>query len=306
MGRFGAHALLPAAFAALVVACSSAPPAPPPRLGPPQPLPPPRVVESPGPITPTSGGIASDDELPHGRAWLGVELAATDRGKAGVRVRAVVRGSPAARAGLQQGDVLLRIGGQTVGSPRQVVRTVGAHSVGERIAVAFRRSLGDRLVAVTLAPLPDDDAIMRMSYVGASAPPLTGLKSVQGSLTPRLGALRGKVVVLEFWAPWCMVCRVMAPTMNDWAQRYGAQGVAVMGVTMTPVQQAATAASQIGMSYPIASDESGEVTQAYGATALPTLFVIDRRGIVRDVLVGYSSARLQQLEAEVDRLVAER
>lgn len=237
---------------------------------------------------------------------MGVELAATDRGKAGVRVRAVVRGSPAAQAGLHQGDVLLRIGGQAVQSPRQVVSTVAQHEAGERVSVAFRRNQSDRLVAIRLAQLPDDDTVMRMSYVGAPAPPLAGLKSVQGSLTPRLGALRGKVVVLEFWAPWCMVCRVMAPTMNDWNERFGAQGVAVMGVTTTPVQQAATAASQLGMSYPIASDESGRVTQAYRAVALPTLFVIDRHGIVRDVLVGYSSPRLQQLESEVDRLVAER
>lgn len=304
MGFSGVHALLPAALAVLVAACSSDP-GPPPRLGPAQPLPAPRVVEGPGPITPTSGGIDPDGPA-HGHGWLGVELAATGQGEPGVRVRSVVRGSPAAQSGLQQGDVLLRIGGKAVQSPRQVVRTVGGHAAGERVAVAFRRAHSDRLVAVTLATLPDDDTIMRMSYVGAPAPPLTGLKSVQGSLTPRLGALRGKVVLLEFWAPWCMVCRVMAPTMNDWNHRYGAQGVAVMGVTMTPVQQAASAASQIGMSYPIASDESGKVTEAYRATALPTLFVIDRRGIVRDVLVGYSSPRLKELQAEVDRLVAER
>ncbi len=221
-------------------------------------------------------------------------------------MREVVRGSPAAQAGLRDGDVLLRIGGQAVQTPRQVVRTVARHDAGERVSIAFRRDRSDRLVAVTLAQLPDDDTIMRMSYVGAPAPPLTGLKTVQGSLTPRLGALRGKVVVLEFWAPWCMVCRIMTPTMNDWNQRYGAQGVAVMGVTTTPVQQAATAASQIGISYPVASDESGKVTEAYRAIALPTLFVIDRRGIVRDVLVGYSSPRLHQLESEVDQLLAER
>ncbi len=265
------------------------------------------MVASAGPITPTSGGIDQDAAPTRGaRGWLGVELAATDQGKPGVLVQSVVRGSPAAHAGLQAGDVLLRIGGQAVGSPRQLVRTVAGHQAGERVAVAFRRARNDRLVAVTLAPLPDDDTIMRMSYVGAPAPPLTGLKSVQGSLTPRLGALRGKVVVLEFWAPWCMVCRVLTPTMNDWNRRYGAQGVAVMGVTMTPVQQAAMAASQIGMTYPVASDESGQVTEAYRATALPTVFVIDRRGIVRDVLVGYSTPRLHELEGEVDQLVAER
>jgi alkyl hydroperoxide reductase subunit AhpC len=74
---------------------------------------------------------------------------------------------------------------------------------------------------------------------------------------------------------------------------------------MDPVGPALSASRQLGMAYAIASDADGETTQAYRATSLPTVFVIDRQGIVRDVMVGYSSTRLAELSNLVDQLVRE-
>lgn len=225
-------------------------------------------------------------------------------GEAGVRVRSVVHGSPAEQTGLAEGDRILSVDGQSVQRPEDVVTRVGAHPAGARVSLGVRRGTQDRLFAVRLAPKPDTERIMRMSYVGRPAPTLEALKAAQGSVTPTLGALRGNVVVVEFWATWCMVCRVLAPTMESWQKRYAGQGVELLGITMEPVDRAALAASELGMTYPIASDETGKTSRAYRALALPTLFVIDRQGTVRDVLVGYSSGRLQQIQALLDRLVA--
>ena len=161
------------------------------------------------------------------------------------------------------------------------------------------------MLQVRLGPAPDDDGVMRMRYVGAPAPALVQLQTVQGSVTPTKNALQGKVVVLEFWASWCAVCRFLVPKMNEWHDRFGMQGVEVLGVTTEPVVPAAQAASQLGMGYPIASDNSGKTTEAYRANALPTLFVLDRKGIVRDVVVGYSSDRIAHMETVIDKLVAE-
>ncbi len=202
-------------------------------------------------------------------------------------------------------DRILSVDGRNVQRPEDVVALVGAHPSGERVSLGVQRGAQQRLFAVPLAPKPDNDQIMQMSYVGEPAPTLDSLKAVQGSVTPTLGGLRGKVVVIEFWATWCMVCRVLAPTMESWQKRYAGQGVELLGITTEPVDRAALAASQLGMTYPIASDETGRTSRAYRALALPTLFVIDRRGKVRDVLVGYSSERLQDLQSLLDRLVAE-
>lgn len=285
-------------LAALVAGCGS-PGAAAPRLASVASEPPPADADPPA-AEPEPAG-----EPPTGRrGWLGVELAKAPD-EPGVRVRRVVRGSPAARGGLLPGDLIQRIGGEPVTQPEDVVRLVGRRSAGERLSVSLRRGDQSRLLAVVLDPRPDDDGMMRMSYVGAPAPALQSLQTVQGSITPELSALQGKVVVLEFWASWCAVCRILVPTINDWYARYSPQGVEVLGVTTDSVGLASRSAYELKISYPVASDHSGKTSEAYGAIALPTLFVLDKRGVVRDVMVGYSSERMAQLEALIERLVAE-
>jgi len=247
----------------------------------------------------------SDDDDPQfsTRGWLGVEIAAPEPTEPGVLVRSVIRGSPAERAGILAGDHLLKLDGVSVVAPDDVVRLVGARAPGTRLGVVVQRDGAERLFAVELEPAPDETGALRRVYVGARAPALFGLETVQGSLEPTSAGLRGKIVVLEFWAPWCAVCRFLVPTMNDWHARYAAQGVALLGITMDPVSTASPAAMQLDMRYPVASDHSGKTTVAYRANALPTLFVIDRRGIVRDVVVGYSSKRIQEMQALIERLL---
>jgi peroxiredoxin len=97
----------------------------------------------------------------------------------------------------------------------------------------------------------------------------------------------------------------MVPTINDWYARYSAQGVEVLGVTTDSMALASRSAYELRIAYPVASDQSGKTTEAYGATALPSLFVLDKQGIVRDVMVGYSRERLAQLEALIARLASE-
>jgi peroxiredoxin len=98
----------------------------------------------------------------------------------------------------------------------------------------------------------------------------------------------------------------MAPVLSDWADRYGARGLNVLGVTGDPVDVALDAAQRHGMSYALFFDETGSTQRAYRAYALPTLFVIDRRGVVRDVMVGFSTVRLRAIEGLVERLLAEK
>jgi thiol-disulfide isomerase/thioredoxin len=238
--------------------------------------------------------------------WLGVELAAPPADELGVLVRGVVPGSPAERAGLAAGDLLLMIDGRAVERPGDVIALVSAHAPGERAAIVLRRGGAERLVAATLEPQPNDEALMQKRYVDSRAPGLSGLTTIQGSLPPSLVPLRGRVVVVEFWATWCVPCHVMAPVLSEWNDRYAARGLHVLGVTGDSPQLAADAAQRHGMSYSLFTDESGATQRAYRAYALPTLFVIDRRGVVRDVMVGFSSERLRAIEGLLERLLAER
>lgn len=238
-----------------------------------------------------------------GRAWLGVELADPVSGP-GALVRSVIRGSPAAAAGVQAGDVLIAVDGANVGSPREVIERVAGHGEGDRVSVALLRAGQTRLFAVQLGHFPDPEQMLRLNYVGVAAPRLE-LSAVQGSVTPTNHDLRGKVVVLEFWASWCPACRLLAPRLNDWHRHFGAQGVIVLGATTDSPSVAANAVSELGISYAVAADPDGTTTTAYSAMALPTLFVLDRQGVVRDVAVGYSDQRIAEIEAVIARLVRE-
>jgi len=237
--------------------------------------------------------------------WLGVELAKLDGAKPGVLIRSVMRGSPAERAGIADGDIVLSIDGDNVAQPTELRQHVMKALAGSRVSLGVLRGSETRLFAVDLEAAPNDDELMRKNYVGARAPDFGALDTVQGSITPSLPALKGRVVVLEFWASWCGVCHVMAPTLNEWNDRYAAQGLTVLGVTNDPVDVAGRTAGQLGMGYPLASDGTGQMLRAYRAYALPTLFVIDKQGNVRDVLIGYSTPRLGEIEALVRKLIAE-
>jgi peroxiredoxin len=240
-----------------------------------------------------------------GPGWLGVELAKREGGEPGVLIRGVMHGSPAERAGLSAGDVVLSVDGAGVARPIELHDLIVSAGANKRVSVGVLRGEATRLFAVELEAVPDDDEVMRKTYIGSPAPDFGALQTVQGSVTPSLPALQGRVVVLEFWASWCGVCHVMAPTLNGWHDRYSAQGLTVLGVTNDPVEVAGRSAGEIGMGYPLASDGSGGMLRAYRAFALPTLFVIDKHGKVRDVLIGYSTPRLREIETLVRKLIAE-
>jgi thiol-disulfide isomerase/thioredoxin len=251
-------------------------------------------------------GSEHSEEPRHAPAWLGVELALRPRDEPGVLVRAIVPGSPAERAGLVAGDIIMTLDGESVARPAELIAAVGQHAPGQRVAITFLRGGAERLLAATLDELPDEEQLLRKRYVDEPAPALAELKTVQGSLLPELRPLRGKVVLIEFWATWCVPCRLTAPLLTNWSDRHGAEGLAVLGITSDPVSVAAQGAREVGMSYAVFSDESGVTTRAYRAFALPTMFVIDRRGTVRDVMVGFSSERLREFERLVLKLLAER
>jgi peroxiredoxin len=241
-----------------------------------------------------------------GRGWLGVDLEPVAPGGRGVMIRHVMRGSPARAAGFWGGDVIIGLGDVTVSSPDELIRAVSTFPPGAVVRVRALRGGHDVTVDVTLGRFPGSVEMLRMDKVGASAPGFgDSVVAVQGQAPMDIYTLRGKVVVIDFWMTACPACRFTGPRLSALDARLGARGLVVIGITDDPVREAARTAASYGMQFAIGTDESFTTQRAYGVTAFPTTFVVDRRGVVRDVMVGFDPRREREIEALIEKLLAE-
>jgi thiol-disulfide isomerase/thioredoxin len=240
----------------------------------------------------------------YARPWLGVAMDSDSPGP-GVRVGHVVRRSPADLAGIHEGDRIVRVGGSLVARGADVVHAIATYPIGAAVELALLRAGVEQSARVTLAAYPSQDDMMRMDLVGTQAPTWRDVEVVSGVFPPSIGALRGRVVVLDFWATWCAPCRIVAPKLGALQARYGAQGLSVLGMSTEEVQDVALFAQRMPLRYAVAVDKHAETTRSYGVASLPTLVVIDKRGVVRDVAIGYDPMEDARLETTVRGLLAE-
>jgi len=121
--------------------------------------------------------------------------------------------------------------------------------------------------------------------VGHSAPDFV-LKPVNGSRLA-LSALHGQVVLLNFWATWCIPCRTEMPELQRWYLQHRSQRFVVVGFDKQEGRgDVAPFLQKLHVTYPVVLDESGSVSAQYEVIGLPTTLVVDREGIVRAVRLG--------------------
>lgn len=116
-----------------------------------------------------------------------------------------------------------------------------------------------------------------------------------------LASLRGKVVVLNFWASWCAPCKSEAPRLEAAWKRYRSRGVVVVGVDAQDFSvDARRFIRKHGLTYPNVHDGPGGVLPKYGVTGFPETYFVDRRGrLVGERVEGEISA--QRLTDGIER-----
>ena len=139
----------------------------------------------------------------------------------------------------------------------------------------------------------------------ALAPDFT-LKTLDGE-EMRLSKLKGKVVLLDFWATWCAPCREAIPHLINLRKTYQEKSVEVIGMNVDKgdVETVRRFVKSMDIPYPITLT-SEEVSRNYGVTALPTTIIIDKEGRIRQKFLGFTSEISKQITSTIVELTQEK
>ncbi len=172
--------------------------------------------------------------------------------------------------------------------------------------VGRRRSGGKRRIAVFLAVglacvgllalLGSQILVPAQSQTNAGISPLIGhpapdftLAALSSQSTPavHLASLKGKPVMLDFWASWCVPCQHEAPLLQATWQRVQSQGIVFLGIDFQDDHtQGLNFLHTYGITYPNVVDDSGSTAINYGLTGVPETFFLNRQGVIVSKVIG--------------------
>lgn len=143
---------------------------------------------------------------------------------------------------------------------------------------------------------------------GATAPQLM-VKTLKNHPQAQisLNDYRGKVVYVDFWASWCGPCQESFPVLERLRARYQSEGFEVVGINLDEnTSDADTFLKKFPVHFPLAADPEGRSAESFKIKGMPSAYLIDKKGVVRHVVVGFQEGEAQSIETMVARLLEEK
>jgi thiol-disulfide isomerase/thioredoxin len=231
--------------------------------------------------------------------WLGVEIEKTSDGS-GARITDILPESPlAGNPAINRGDTITAVDGTAIQSPTELVTKVRTLQIGQRVQLGLRNERGlERAVTVLLGRRLSTGEL-QAKLVDKPAPEFSAVV-VMGEALPSpskgvLASLRGKPVLLDFFATWCGPCLESIPHLTQVQQRFKSAGLRVIGLSDEDPGLIKGVMGRYEPGYTLAQDVDRQAYRAYRITSYPTLVLIDGSGTVRTFARGNLAAIDQAL-----------
>lgn len=137
------------------------------------------------------------------------------------------------------------------------------------------------VLTVALASRFGSDPTLSPSPLIDQPVPEITLDAIDGSGPIALGDLEGSILLVNFWAPWCVPCREEHAVLRDAATRYASSGVMVIGIVyQSDLSDVNEFLDELGRDYPVAMDTRSRAAIGFGVRGVPETFFVDRTGII--------------------------
>jgi cytochrome c biogenesis protein CcmG/thiol:disulfide interchange protein DsbE len=142
--------------------------------------------------------------------------------------------------------------------------------------------------------------LRRLILAAASIAILAPVAELSAAKPVDLDEYKGKVVILDFWASWCVPCRRSFPWLNEMHDKYAADGLVVIGVNLdNDTTDARQFLDEFPPKFSIVYDVTKDLAREYGVVAMPSSYVIGRDGTVHERHLGFKVKREADYEAAI-------
>lgn len=148
--------------------------------------------------------------------------------------------------------------------------------------------------------------ILNAQEIGKEPPAFSG-KTANGEKVS-LSDYKGKVTIIDFWASWCKPCKEEFPFLVELYDNYSEKGLDLLGINLD--EEVANMNKFLkkldkDIKFKIISDPDSKIGNLYNVEAIPSTFILDKKGVVRYMHLGFSSEEKEKFKKEIESLLSE-